>query len=85
MMKATLECSAINLQLTFCLQILDVGDLVVMPGIIDPHVHIYEPGQPAGEGFTSVTQAAAAGGITTVVDMPLYVTRGLEGGNKGRE
>ncbi|XP_033005945.1 allantoinase, mitochondrial-like [Lacerta agilis] len=53
-------------------KILDVGDLVVMPGIIDPHVHIYEPGQPTGEGFTSVTQAAAAGGITTVVDMPLY-------------
>ncbi|XP_061492497.1 allantoinase, mitochondrial-like isoform X2 [Rhineura floridana] len=51
---------------------LDVGDLVVMPGIIDPHVHICEPGHPAGEGFTSMTQAAAAGGITTVVDMPLY-------------
>ncbi|KAJ6669156.1 hypothetical protein lerEdw1_007965 [Lerista edwardsae] len=55
-------------------KVLDVGDLVVMPGIIDPHVHICEPGHPAGEGFTSVTKAAAAGGITTIVDMPLYGT-----------
>lgn len=56
---------------------LDVGDLVVMPGIIDPHVHICEPGHSACEGFTSVTKAAAAGGITTIVDMPLYGTRRL--------
>ncbi|KAM6441901.1 allantoinase, mitochondrial-like [Liasis olivaceus] len=53
-------------------KILDVGDLVVMPGIIDPHVHICEPGCPASEGFTCVTKAAAAGGITTIVDMPLH-------------
>lgn len=53
-------------------KVLDVGDLVVMPGIIDPHVHIYEPGHLTCEGFASVTKAAAAGGITTIVDMPLY-------------
>ncbi|KAH0623903.1 hypothetical protein JD844_007097 [Phrynosoma platyrhinos] len=52
-------------------KILDVGDLVVMPGIIDPHVHICEPGHPSCEGFASVTKAAAAGGITTIVDMPV--------------
>uniref|UniRef100_A0A8D0KNV1 Amidohydrolase-related domain-containing protein n=1 Tax=Salvator merianae TaxID=96440 RepID=A0A8D0KNV1_SALMN len=53
-------------------KMIDVGDLVVMPGIIDPHVHICEPGHSACEGFTSVTQAAAAGGITTIADMPQY-------------
>ncbi|XP_062987610.1 allantoinase, mitochondrial-like [Elgaria multicarinata webbii] len=53
-------------------KILDVGALMVMPGIIDPHVHICEPGHSAQEGFTSATKAAAAGGITTIVNMPLY-------------
>lgn len=50
---------------------------MVMPGIIDPHVHICEPGHLACEGFASATKAAAAGGITTIVDMPLYGTRRL--------
>ncbi len=49
----------------------DVGDFVVMPGIIDPHVHINEPGRTDWEGFDTATKAAAAGGITTLVDMPL--------------
>jgi allantoinase len=49
----------------------DVGDLILMPGIIDAHVHINEPGRTDWEGFNTATQAAAAGGITTVVDMPL--------------
>ena len=49
----------------------DVGDHVVMPGIIDPHVHINEPGRTEWEGFDTATKAAAAGGITTLVDMPL--------------
>jgi allantoinase len=49
----------------------DVGDSVVMPGIIDPHVHINEPGRTEWEGFDTATKAAAAGGITTLVDMPL--------------
>ena len=49
----------------------DVGDHILMPGIIDAHVHINEPGRTEWEGFETATQAAAAGGITTVVDMPL--------------
>ncbi len=50
---------------------IDVGDKVVMPGIVDTHVHINEPGRTAWEGFLTATKAAAAGGVTTVVDMPL--------------
>ncbi len=49
----------------------DFGDLVIMPGLVDSHVHINEPGRTEWEGFNSATQAAAAGGITTVIDMPL--------------
>jgi allantoinase len=49
----------------------DVGDLVVMPGIVDSHVHVNEPGRTDWEGFRTATAAAAAGGITTIVDMPL--------------
>ncbi|MBM4342415.1 MAG: allantoinase AllB [Deltaproteobacteria bacterium] len=50
---------------------LDLGNLVLSPGVVDCHVHINEPGRTEWEGFASATQAAAAGGITTVVDMPL--------------
>lgn len=49
----------------------DYKDLVIMPGIVDPHVHINEPGRTEWEGFYTGTTAAAAGGITTLVDMPL--------------
>src|SRR4051794_33793101 len=49
----------------------DVGDAVLAPGIVDSHVHINEPGRTEWEGFSTATQAAAAGGITTLVDMPL--------------
>jgi allantoinase len=49
----------------------DAGDLVVSPGIVDTHVHINEPGRTDWEGFDTATRAAAAGGVTTVVDMPL--------------
>src|SRR5262245_33315835 len=49
----------------------DMGKLVVMPGIVDTHVHINEPGRTEWEGFETATQAAAAGGVTTLVDMPL--------------
>jgi allantoinase len=49
----------------------DVGDLVVMPGIVDTHVHVNEPGRTEWEGFATATAAAAAGGVTTIVDMPL--------------
>jgi allantoinase len=46
-------------------------DLVVMPGLVDSHVHVCEPGNTAWEGFETATRAAAAGGITTLVDMPV--------------
>lgn len=49
----------------------DVGESILMPGLIDAHVHINEPGRTHWEGFDTATQAAAAGGITTIVDMPL--------------
>jgi len=49
----------------------DYGDWVIMPGVIDPHVHINEPGRTEWEGFKSGTTAAVAGGVTTLVDMPL--------------
>jgi len=51
-----------------------LGDKVLMPGLVDTHVHINEPGRTDWEGFYSATRAAAAGGITTVVDMPLNCT-----------
>lgn len=49
----------------------DLGNKVLMPGLVDSHVHINEPGRTEWEGFNTATQAAAAGGITTLVDMPL--------------
>jgi allantoinase len=52
-------------------RITDVGDRVLMPGIVDPHVHINEPGRTDWEGFDTATKAAIAGGITTLVEMPL--------------
>ncbi|XP_037530935.1 zgc:103559 [Nematolebias whitei] len=52
-------------------EVLDVGDSVVMPGVVDCHVHVNEPGRTSWEGFCSATKAAAAGGVTTIVDMPL--------------
>jgi allantoinase len=51
--------------------IIDAADLVILPGIIDSHVHINEPGRTEWEGFATATRAAAAGGVTTLVDMPL--------------
>ena len=49
----------------------DLSDLVIMPGLIDCHVHINEPGREEWEGFDTATRAAAAGGITTLIEMPL--------------
>ena len=46
-------------------------DLVLLPGLVDTHVHVNEPGRTAWEGFATATRAAAAGGVTTIVDMPL--------------
>jgi allantoinase len=51
--------------------ILDARGLVVLPGLVDTHVHVNEPGRTEWEGFASATAAAAAGGVTTLVDMPL--------------
>ncbi len=50
---------------------LDVGDRHVLPGLVDTHVHINEPGRTEWEGFRTATRAAAAGGYTCLVDMPL--------------
>src|SRR6266581_6969890 len=47
------------------------SSVVLMPGLVDSHVHICEPGNTEWEGFATATRAAAAGGITTLVDMPL--------------
>ncbi|MCB4798189.1 allantoinase AllB [Neotamlana laminarinivorans] len=49
----------------------DYGNLVVIPGIIDAHVHINEPGREDWEGFYTATKAAAMGGVTTLIEMPL--------------
>jgi len=49
----------------------EAHDFVVMPGIVDTHVHINEPGRTEWEGFSTATRAAAAGGITTLIEMPL--------------
>lgn len=49
----------------------DMGDSVLMAGLVDCHVHINEPGRTQWEGFVTATRAAAAGGVTTLVDMPL--------------
>jgi allantoinase len=46
-------------------------DEVLLPGLVDSHVHVNEPGRTEWEGFATATRAAAAGGVTTVVDMPL--------------
>lgn len=53
------------------IELLAVGDSVVMPGLIDTHVHINAPGRSEWEGFETATRAAAAGGTTTLVEMPL--------------
>lgn len=66
----------------------DWGDAVIMPGVIDVHVHINEPGRTEWEGFETATQAAAAGGSTTIIDMPLNaspVTTTLDALNKKLE
>ena len=53
------------------LAVVDCGDAVAGPGVVDTHVHLNDPGRADWEGFETGTRAAAAGGITTLVDMPL--------------
>ena len=53
-------------------EVVELGeDEVLLPGLVDTHVHVNEPGRTDWEGFASATKAAAAGGVTTIVDMPL--------------
>ncbi|MBA3821240.1 MAG: amidohydrolase family protein, partial [Deltaproteobacteria bacterium] len=52
-------------------QLVDAGEHHVLPGIVDTHVHLNEPGRTEWEGFATATRAAAIGGVTTLVDMPL--------------
>ncbi len=54
-----------------CEQIIDAKGLLVLPGLVDSHVHFNEPGNEEWEGFTTGSRSAAAGGITTIIDMPL--------------
>jgi allantoinase len=49
----------------------DLGDVALLPGLVDSHVHVNEPGRTEWEGFATATRAAAAGGVTTLCDMPL--------------
>ena len=51
--------------------IVDAGDAALLPGLVDTHLHVNEPGRTEWEGFATATRAAAAGGVTTIVDMPL--------------
>jgi allantoinase len=53
------------------LRVDDLGDTPLLPGLVDPHVHMNEPGRTEWEGFVTATRAAAAGGVTALVDMPL--------------
>jgi allantoinase len=49
----------------------DLGDTALLPGLVDTHVHVNEPGRTEWEGFATATRAAGAGGVTAIVDMPL--------------
>ncbi|ANB12492.1 allantoinase [Sugiyamaella lignohabitans] len=53
------------------LPVTDYGNLAILPGLVDTHVHLNEPGRTDWEGFETGTKAAASGGVTTVIDMPL--------------
>lgn len=60
----------------------DYGSKLLIPGLVDAHVHLNEPGRTEWEGFSTGTRAAASGGVTTVIDMPLNAippTTTLEG------
>lgn len=65
------KITAIDLGYTPSKSDVDAGNLHILPGMVDAHVHMNEPGRTDWEGFNTGTRAAAAGGLTTVVDMPL--------------
>jgi allantoinase len=52
-------------------RVVQAGDAVIFPGLVDTHVHVNDPGRADWEGFPSATRAAAAGGVTAILDMPL--------------
>lgn len=56
------------------LQIIDLGGKILMPGVVDDHVHFNEPGRTHWEGYRTGSMAAAAGGVTTILEMPLNAT-----------
>ncbi len=58
-------------QLPAVAEVQDFGDAIILPGLVDSHLHINDPGRDEWEGFETATRAAAAGGYTTLVDMPL--------------
>lgn len=60
-----------NLPVSSHIELVEAGNKILMPGVVDPHVHINEPGRAEWEGFDSATKAAIAGGLTMLVDMPL--------------
>src|SRR5215831_10352869 len=57
-----------------CVLVEAPAESFIMPGLVDTHVHVNEPGRADWEGFETATRAAAAGGVTTLVDMPLNST-----------
>src|SRR3984957_11263352 len=78
LINSTLQPAAIQIEAGVIQEILPFGSSdapeiksTILPGLVDTHVHINEPGRTEWEGFRTATRAAAAGGVTTVIDMPL--------------
>ncbi|HXO84917.1 MAG TPA: amidohydrolase family protein, partial [Gemmatimonadales bacterium] len=63
--------SAIGSEVKDGTESIDARGLVVLPGVVDPHVHFNEPGRESWEGWEAGTRGAARGGVTTVLEMPL--------------
>lgn len=65
------KVAALALQLEEADRFIDAEGLIVLPGMVDPHVHVSEPGRTQWEGYVTATRAAARGGVTTFLEMPL--------------